>query len=538
MSKKPKSPVPVSVAAVAKTAATQDTEARKNAVVQGTPSLGSVQTMDSFVNFASKLGMGADNVMTESTYGFNPISRNRILLEWIYRGSWLGGVAVDLVADDMTRMGIEFKTDLTPDDQDLIEECVDDFDIWNKVNETIKWGRLYGGALCVMLIDGQDLRTPLREETILPGQFKGVAVFDRWMVEPDLNDMVTELGPDLGLPKFYRVLPSAPCLRGQAIHHSRIVLRAEGVKLPYQQRLVENMWGLSVIERLYDRLVSFDSATTGAAQLVYKSYIRTLKVEGLRELVSMGGKAMEGLATYMRVMGKYQGIEGVTMIDGKDEYTSEHHGAFSGLSDILTQFGQQISGALQIPLVRLFGQSPSGLNSTGDADIRMYYDNVKQAQNKELKTGMTKLYKVMAASNSIRVPPNFRIEFKSLWQMSDTEKADVAGKITETVVKAKEAGLVSDQAAMKELRQAADVTGVFTNITDEDISRADTEITPPGIEGLLPGMEGAVNGQPGAQGAEAAVPEGTQGGGPVPQPAANPGTPDRGADQGVRPHGQ
>ena len=470
---------------LAQQAQTQDAKMRKavTKALDGSPAL-SAATVDSFVNFAQKLGIGADNSFSGSTYGFNPISRNRILLEWIYRGSWIGGVAVDLVADDMTRAGIEFKTDIPPDQQDLIEEEAVVLDCWNKINEAIKWGRLYGGSIAVLLIDGQDPRTPLRIDTIMPGQFKGIAVFDRWMVQPTLEDLVTDFGPNLGLPAYYRVLPNAPCMRDKVIHHSRIILRQEGISLPYQQRLIENLWGLSVIERLYDRLVAFDSATTGTAQLVYKSYLRTLKVQGLREVVAQGGTALAGLTQYVQMMAKYQGIEGVTMIDAEDEYSSEHHGAFSGLADTLVQFGQQISGALQIPLVRLFGQSPAGLNATGESDIRTYYDHIKQQQVKTMLVGVTKLYKCLAAGKGIALPENFRISFKSLWEMSNTEKAEVAGKVTETVAKAKDAGLISDQTALKELRQSSDVTGVFTNITDEDIELADNQVSLPVVEDL------------------------------------------------------
>lgn len=519
---------------MASTAQSQDAKLRNklvNAVPEGT------FTTDSFVNFAHKLGIGADNPLSSSTYGFNPISRNRILLEWIYRGSWLGGVAVDLLADDMTRAGIEFKTDLTPDDQDLIEEKATELDIWNKINETIKWGRLYGGSIAVMLIDGQDPRTPLRLETVGRGQFRGLAVFDRWMVEPELSDLVTEYGPSLGLPSYYRVMPGAPCLQGKVVHYSRVVLRQEGISLPYQQRLVENLWGLSIIERLYDRLVAFDSASTGAAQLVYKSYLRTLKVKGLREVVSMGGKALEGLTAYVQMMARFQGIEGITMVDGEDEYASEHHGAFSGLADILSQFGQQISGALQIPLVRLFGQSPAGLNSTGESDIRTYYDHVKQQQIKTMKVGVTKIYRAIAQSEGITLPHNFRLDFKSLWQLSDTEKADIAAKIVETVTKAEEGQLVSPQVAMRELRQSSDVTGVFTNITEQDIAKADAQITPPGIEdlGLTPlGGEGGLN-ENGSQGNPGAVPKGPQGRGVLQLPAKGSGPTGGGDSEELQP---
>ena len=48
---------------------------------------------DSFQNFAAGLGLGTDTIASASSYGFNPITRNRVLLEWIHRGNWLGGLA-------------------------------------------------------------------------------------------------------------------------------------------------------------------------------------------------------------------------------------------------------------------------------------------------------------------------------------------------------------------------------------------------------------------------------------------------------------
>jgi hypothetical protein len=56
----------------------------------------------------------------------------------------------------------------------------------------------------VLLIDGQQVTTPLRAETVKKGQFKGLAVLDRWQLQPSFNDLITELGPDLGKPKYYR----------------------------------------------------------------------------------------------------------------------------------------------------------------------------------------------------------------------------------------------------------------------------------------------------------------------------------------------
>jgi hypothetical protein len=93
------------------------------------------------------------------------------------------------------------------------------------------------------------------------------------MVEPSLEDLVTDLAsPDLGKPKFYDVTADACALPRMRIHHTRCI-RFEGIHLPYNQRIAENLWGLSVIERIYDRLTAYDSATSGAAQLMYRAEI-------------------------------------------------------------------------------------------------------------------------------------------------------------------------------------------------------------------------------------------------------------------------
>lgn len=460
-----------SIAGVAQRAKRQEAKDMKAAGEMQSP------TLDSFVNFAQRLGIGANNALSTSSYGFNPITRVRTQLEWIHRGSWLGGVAVDVVAEDMTRAGVQIKGALPPDHIEQIEEAATTLGVWPALKETVQWARLYGGAIAVMMIDGQKPETPLRLDTVGKGQFKGLLVLDRWMVEPTLNDLVQEAGPDMGLPKFYNVTADAPALPRLKVHYSRCI-RLEGIRLPYWQRVMENLWGISVIERLYDRMVAFDSATTGAAQLVYKSYLRTMKVKNLREIVAAGGDIMNGLVAQFDLMRRYQGIEGITLIDGEDEFEATGHSAFSGLSEALAQFGQQISGALQIPLVRLFGQSPAGFGS-GDNDVRLYYDGIASQQKKDLKVGVTKVYRMIAQSEGIDVPKGFSIEFRPLWQLSEGDKADVASKVVDSVVKAQESGLLNDQTAMKELRQSSGVTGVFTNITDEDIDAASVETEPP-----------------------------------------------------------
>lgn len=69
---------------------------------------------DSFANFEARVGLGTGNQAAQGRYSFDFISRNRIQLEAAYRSSWICGMAVDAVAEDMTRAGIELSSDIAP----------------------------------------------------------------------------------------------------------------------------------------------------------------------------------------------------------------------------------------------------------------------------------------------------------------------------------------------------------------------------------------------------------------------------------------
>lgn len=451
-----------------------------------------VRVADSFQNFALKLGMNTDNALSGSTYGFNPITRIRVLLEWIHRGSWIGGLAIDLPADDMVRAGVEFSSDMKPQDAEKLQEACNRLGVWDKLNEAIKWGRLYGGAICVPLIEGQKTETPLRLNTIGKDSFKGLVVFDRWMAQPSMSDLVDEMGPSLGLPKYYDITADAMAMRQQRIHYSR-AFRFGGIRTPYWQRVMDNLWDESVLERLYDRLIAFDSATTGVAQLIYKSYLRVFKVKDMRKLVAAGGSALSKLTEYVRLSTSFQGIEGSTLIDGDDEFEGHQQNSFTGASDALDGLAHQIAGALQIPMVRLLGESPAGLNSSGESDLRTYYDGIKQLQEKVLRQPLRNILVALAKSEGIPLPEEFNFEFRPLWQLSDKERADMGNTIASAVDQMYDSGIISQRRALAELKTSSRETGMFSTITDDEINQADEEPPSPNeaIEGEGEGAEGA-----------------------------------------------
>ncbi|EKN3530793.1 TPA: DUF1073 domain-containing protein [Yersinia enterocolitica] len=453
------------------------------------------RTTDSYQNLTARYGLRTENQSADYSYQPNWTSRNRQLIENAYRSSWLVGAAVDTIADDMTRKGINITSKMAPDAKMRIEGRWEELSLWDSLNDTIKWSRLYGGAIGFIMIDGQAPETPLRVETIGKDAFKGLLVLDRWMVNPTISDRVTEMGPDLGMPKYYQVVTTGSGIPSMKIHHSRVI-RLDGVGLPYQQKRTENEWGMSVIERLFDRLLAFDSTSTGAAQLIFKAHLRTYKINKFRELVAMGGKAFDGLMKSMDMIRQFQSTEGLTLMDATDTFET-HSYAFGGLSDVMAQFAQQIAGAIGIPLVRLFGQSPAGF-STGDADLANYYDNIGTQQERRLRRPLRRLFEVIHYSEfSSPLPDGFSFDFNPLWQMTEPDRATVAEQTVNTINAAMDSGLLTLQGGMTELRDKAGITGIGSSISDEDIENA-KDIDPPsfGENANLNPLEVATRGGP------------------------------------------
>lgn len=458
-------------------------------------------TADSFMNANARLGLGGGNMMDGSTYVQTYLTRNRVVLEAAYASSWIVGRAVDAPADDMTKEGVDFLSDLDPGAGHELQAGMDDLMVWQHMADGIRWGRLFGGSICYIMINGQDPATPLNVDSIQKGQFKGLLPLDRWVLTPNVLDLVKDLGVNFGLPKFYDVYPDVSHgLDRMTIHHSR-VLRFEGVKPPWRRRVQESLWSISVIERLWDRLLAFDSATQGAAQLLFKAHLRTLKIEGYRNLLAAGGKMFEAVMQQVEHIRMFQSIEGLTVLDASDEFEVFNH-TFAGLDDVLTQFGDQVCGAVEIPRTRMFGQSPAGLNSTGESDLKTYYEEVGKKQKRDLRRPVTILLDVMARSVLGRpLPDGFAFGFRPLWRMSEAEQATAAKSTTDSVVAAFGAGLISEKVGMQELKGASRVNGLFSNISDEDIQNAEDTIPDP-IETAAALAEATNVGDPSQPGAE------------------------------------
>ena len=110
---------------------------------------------DGVSNPLLRIGTGTPNTFGATTYLPQFTTMARQTLEWAYQTSWMCGLVVDIPAEDMTREGIEIKCE-DPKASEAIQRAFDRFGVMDQLCDAIKWARLYGGAIAVILIDAAD----------------------------------------------------------------------------------------------------------------------------------------------------------------------------------------------------------------------------------------------------------------------------------------------------------------------------------------------------------------------------------------------
>lgn len=452
------------------------------------------RALDAFSNVLARLGAGTPNLLEGTEYSLQRMSRDFNTLNALYRESWIVRRIIDVIPADMLKNWITITSGLDPDVEKRLSLTLRRTQLIDKIKRGMQWGRLYGGALGVMLVkhQGYDLSQPLQLDWIMPGDFAGLLIFDRWNGVNPSSELIEDISdPDYGFPKYYTV--TDPAGGGSVkIHHSRVV-RFTGNTLPFWEEIAEMQWGASVIESIFDELRKRDNVSWNIAQLTFMANIRVLKMQDLGQLLAAtDNESQAELLRTLEAQNMLLNNMGMQVMDAADGLET-HQYTFGGLADCYQQFIMDISGAAEIPVTRLFGRSPSGLNATGESDLQNYYDMIAEKQESYLRPILNKVLPPFIISTLGSLPDDFDFEFDPVAEPTDKERADLAKCGTDNVVAAYNAGLISQRTALKELKQQSERTGVWTNITDEDIERASDTVEPSGeMGGMFGGMGGEV----------------------------------------------
>lgn len=464
---------------------TDSKEVIKEKLKSQTEVLNKLYTMDAFQNQMARLGFGQPNLNEGADYPLTRMSQNYNLFTSLYRSSWIVRKIVDVFPSDMVKNWIKFNSSLDPEKISKINSVIRKTKTKEKIKEGLRWARLYGGAAGLILIDGdEDLSEPLDYDAIMLDDYKGLLIFDRWNgIYPDieLEDDISD--EEYGYPKYYSISLSEANSNLMLsynkqdlvkVHHSRIV-RFNGRDLPLWERQAEMFWGESEIEIVFEELKKRDNTSANIASLIFLANIRVLKMNDLGQLLGASTqKAQENLYKVLQAQNQLMSNMGIYVMDKDDDFGTEQY-SFGGLNDIYESFMLDIAGACEMPVTKLFGREPAGFNSTGESDLTQYYDTLEEKQETYLQPIIDKLLPIIFMSTLGAIPEDLDWEFNPCMNVNSKDLADLAQSMASPIFEAFNAGLITKEIALKELKQQNEKTGMWSNITDEDIKNAKNE---------------------------------------------------------------
>jgi phage-related protein (TIGR01555 family) len=99
--------------------------------------------------------------------------------------------------------------------------------------------------------------------------------------------------------------------------------------------------------------------------------------------------------------------------------------SLAGFSEVLSQNAELICATTQIPAIIMFGTSPKGFNSSGDIELRVWYDRVRGYQNSRLLPHLRTAYDYIQLDLFGEIDEDLTVEFKPLWTPSELEQSQI-----------------------------------------------------------------------------------------------------------------
>jgi phage-related protein (TIGR01555 family) len=384
--------------------------------------------VDGLVNALTGMGTGRDKSQFTSAQPIVFLTQEE--LENLY-SEWIPKRIVDIVAEQATRKGFKVLfggEGAAAEEVAGIEQIIEDLYILENLGLACKNARLFGGAVILLYIDdGRPANQPVDRRNIR--SIEGMEVLDRWQIAPVISE---ESLYDYSKATYYQIISGDLIRQPQLtyIHKDRI-LRFDGEWLPYRIRQRNYGWGMSSLQSVYDSFRFYSTGISSAATLLTEFDIFVHKLRGLSTMLAAGKEKDVRDRLILNDMSKsvYRGYA----IDAEKEELEFISRNFGGIGEILEKLRIDIIGASQIPHTILFGESPSGLGSTGRSEERDFAKMLGDYQASRFKRPIKHLMEMILLSKdgptNGQVPDSWRIHFNDLFELNEREKADVRARV-------------------------------------------------------------------------------------------------------------
>jgi len=404
--------------------------------------------MDGWENVFTGLGTTARD-KARATRHVPGMRLNDQQLENLYADDDMAARICDTVPDEMLRKGFEVR--LSPGENENEVEVEDVSETQTAINnqhaelltqkkfiDGMVWGRLFGGgAILIGANDGatrEGMREPLNEKRIRRIESLNVIEKPYLQVQDWYED---PMEAKYGEPKTYLVIPATNVAQAGVeqlvIHESRMIV-FYGQRATVQRRQELDGWSDSVLQRVHEVLKDFNMGWLGVGNLLTDAAQGVLKIKGLIEQISAG--RTDVIQRRMTLMDMNRSVARALALDADGEEFERQKYEFGNVDKVLQMFILRLSAAARMPATILMGQSPAGMNATGESDFRWFYDTISTARENDLKPKLERLTELMFLAKEGptkgKLPENWEIYFPPLWEMTPKEESEVRKNMAET----------------------------------------------------------------------------------------------------------
>jgi len=384
-----------------------------------------VGRQDSWANALTGLGGARDKISHHQLYADRVLTVSE--LEALYYSDDFAATIVDAPVEHAMMLGFAVAED--PDGAAI--EALAKWSVAEHVTDAAIWGRLYGGAAVLIGVDNAgDPDEELDIEKIAEGSLQYLIVLDRQDLQID-SRYDDPRDSRYTQPRTYRVQrQNASGLQTQAvIHESRLVFFG-GARTGERVRARNQYWDHSVLQRPYKILRDTDANWASVGHIMQSLSQAVFKVKGLISMIAEGD--VDTMARRMAIVDMARSVARALVVDADSEDYSQVGAAnVTGVSDIIEKNYQRLAAAARMPVTILMGMSPSGMNATGESDMRAWFNRL-QVQRTELEPAIIHLADVVLRSEGVHSDGEPVIEWPSFWIMSPTEQAAYRKTIAET----------------------------------------------------------------------------------------------------------
>ena len=391
-------------------------------------------------------------------------------------------VIVETIATEMTRKWIRLQAKGDKDKTDRIAELNDELDRLKVRDVFCKAAEVdgYFGRAHVYIDTGQtddrdELKTPIgnganriSDVKFKKGDFKRLAVVEPMWTYPTQYNSNNPLKPDWYNPQMWFVMATE-------IHVSRL-LKFVGREVPDMLKPAYSFGGLSLTQMAKPYVDNWLNIRQSVADIIQAFSVFVLGTN-LAETLTPGGEQLFARAD---LFNNIRDNRGLMMIDKDTEQFANVAAPLGTLDALQAQAQEHMASVSRIPLVKLLGISPHGLNATAEPELRAFYDHIHAYQEKFFSPNLRRVIAFAQLNIWGEVDPDIDFAYEPLWSLDEKAEAEVRKIDAETGQIHVDTGVISPEEERS--RIANDPDTLYPGLDPDDLPDLREEELEGGLE--------------------------------------------------------